>query len=231
MTDTVQNPEQGQATGNDVQPSTTEQQTAASNEAQQTVGENPSTDGGKVAGADNNKAPDGQANDTLDADQNSGVDIEKLKFAEGFTATDEQRAEIKNDLDALGITTQDGAQKFIDWVINKSKGVTDDLAKQQESEIGNLEKSWIEEGKRDPVLGKDYDANVSDALTLASQIFSPRTMDFLKDTKFDKNPDFLKDMMRLSKERADAELISGKNSQPSFKPKRDSQGNPMINFK
>ena len=230
MNDTV-NPVEGEVTGTDATTVASTQENLGGADPTNTPVENPSEDGGKVVGADNNKSTE-QADPAKDGDvQNSEIDIEKLKFAEGFTTTDEQRAEIKEDLDALGITTQEGAQKFIDWIIDKSKGVTEGLAKQQENEIGDLEKSWIEDGKRDPVLGKDYDTNVSEALNLASQIFSPRTMDFLKDTKFEKNPDFLKDMLRLAKERADAELISGKNSRPSFTPKRDSQGNPMLNFK
>lgn len=186
---------------------------------------------GKVADADNDKADDEDTQEGGEQNQDSGYEFDKIKLPDGFTATDEQKAEFAKDAEALGIKTQDGAQRFIDWILEKAKMANTDLAKQQENDIGSLEKTWTDEGKKDPVLGKDYDKNVSDAMDVASKMFSPRTMEFLKETRFEKNPDFLKDMLRIAKERADAELFSGSSKTTSNKVVRDSQGRPMLTFK
>lgn len=192
----------------------------------------PSNDGdGKVTDADKDKDPDANTQEGSDGNQTEGFDFGKLKLPDGLTVTDEEKAAFQKDAEALGIKTQEGAQKFVDWVLNKAAQANADSAKQQETELGNLEKTWSEEGKKDPVLGKDYDKNVADAMETAGQIFSPRTMEFLKDTRFEKNPDFLKDMLRIHKERADAELIMGKTATQVNKVQRDSQGNPMLQFK
>ena len=189
------------------------------------------SDDGKVTEADkDNTQDDGAKEEGSDQNQNTGFDVEKLTLPEGITVTGEQKEAFIKDAEALGITTQEGAQKFINWVLEKSKAFDAQLATQQENEIGNLEKQWDEEGKKDPVLGKDYDKNVSDAMQTAGEIFSPRTIEFLKDTRFEKNPDFLKDMLRLHKERADAELISGRSANDKPRIRRDSQGNPMLQF-
>lgn len=186
---------------------------------------------GQVADANNDKAVDEGTQEGSDQNQESGYEFEKLKLPDGFTATDEQKAEFAKDVESLGITTQDGAQRFVDWIIEKAGGSQALLAEQQENDIGNLEKSWVEDGKKDPVLGKEYEKNVSDAMETAGKLFSPHTMEFLKDTRFDKNPDFLKDMLRIAKERADAELITGRNANRITRINRDSQGNPMLSFK
>ena len=224
MTDTV--PENTGNDGANVAPATNEVNPAEGNTAPQSVEtsapqdtDTPKEGDGKVTEADKDNTTPEQ------------FEFEKLKLPEGITVTDEQRDGFLKDAESLGITTQEGAQRFIDWVFNKAKEFDSNLAKQQEDDIGNLEKQWDEEGKKDPVLGKDYDKNVNDAMETAGQIFSHRTMEFLKDTRFEKNPDFLKDMLRLHKERADAELISGRTSIPETRVKRDSQGNPMLTFK
>lgn len=249
MTDTVQSPATEQVTGNDGVTATDVANNGA-NEGQPTNDPTPQSDGdnatsanpndkdtpdngdGKVADADNDKTTDGDAGkDAGESGQESGFDVGKLKLPDGLTATDEQRAEFKKDAEALGIKSQEGAQKFLDWILEKANEGNSTLAKQQETDIGNLEKTWSEEGKKDPVLGKDYEKNVSDAMETASKIFSPRTMDFLKDTRFNVNPDFLKDMLRLAKERADAELIMGKSPMQKSNVRRDAYGNPMLTFK
>lgn len=248
MTDTVQTPAEGTNTGNDVataaptekegapagQPADAtatqphgEQEKTSANPAENT----PKEGDGKVTEADKDNTIDSDAQEGSDKDPNSGFDVAKLKLPEGVTVTDEQKAAFMKDAEALGIKDQESAQRFVDWVLDKASKAGDQLAKQQESDIGNLEKQWSEEGKKDPVLGKDYDNNLTKAMETAGQVFSPRTLEFLKDTRFDKNPDFLKDMLRLNKERADAELISGKPAIPDQKVKRDSQGNPMLTFK
>lgn len=248
MTDTVNTPVEGTNTGNDAAnaaPAANETATAGQpadaaaaqphgeqEKTSATPAENTPKDGdGKVTEADKDNTSDKGAQEGSDPNQNTGFDVEKLKLPEGVTVTGEQKEAFLKDAEALGITSQEGAQRFVDWVLSKSKQYNDSVAKQQESDIGNLEKQWDEEGKKDPVLGKDYDRNVSDAMETAGQIFSPRTMEFLKDTRFEKNPDFLKDMLRLHKERADAELISGKTAIPAQRIQRDSQGNPMLKFK
>lgn len=159
-----------------------------------------------------------------------GYKMEDIKFPDGFTVTDEEKAAFKSELDAIGVKDKEMAQSFLNWIIEKNKQADEVFAKQQEKDVSDLEAKWIEEGKRDPELGKEYDRNVSEAMTLASKIFSPRTVDFLKDTKFNSNPDFLKDMLRLSKERADAELVGGKGQTATTGIKRDSYGNPMLVF-
>lgn len=244
MTDTVQNPAGETNTGNDAAnaaPAANETVPAgqpADTTAAQSTGTSATQDGnspqngeGKVTEAGKDNTTDKVAQEGSNQTQDAGFEIEKLKLPEGVTVTDEQKAAFLKDAESLGIKSQDGAQRFVDWIINKSKQFDADVAKQQESDIGNLEKQWDEEGKKDPVLGKDYDKNVSDAMETAGQIFSPRTMEFLKDTRFEKNPDFLKDMLRLHKERADAELISGKAAIPTERVQRDSQGRPMLKFK
>lgn len=210
--------------GNDVTPETevdTQTQEAATSEG----GDTSNTDDGKVTS-------ESEGDDTKEGGEEAPKDdyrLDDLKLPEGLQVTDEQREVFKTDAEALGFTTKDQAQKFLDWVLKKASEADGELVKQQENNMGNLEKSWQEEGKKDPVLGKDYDKNVSDAMATAEQIFSPRTLEFLKDTRFSSNPDFLKDMLRISKERADAELIGGTNSKPTG-PKRDSYGNPMLTF-
>lgn len=186
---------------------------------------------GKVTDADNNKTNDTNAQEGSDGNQTEGFDFGKLKLPDGLTVTDEEKAAFQKDAEAIGIKTQEGAQKFIDWVLSKASQANANSAKQQEIELDDLDKTWSEEGKKDPVLGKDYDKNVADAMETAGQIFSPRTIEFLKDTRFEKNPDFLKDMLRIHKERADAELIMGKTTPQINKVQRDSQGNPMLQFK
>lgn len=186
---------------------------------------------GKVTDADNNKTNDANTQEGSDGNQTEGFDFGKLKLPDGLTVADEEKAAFQKDAEALGIKTQEGAQKFIDWVLSKASQASAVSAKQQKNELDNLDKTWSEEGKKDPVLGKDYDKNVSDAMETAGQIFSPRTMEFLKETRFEKNPDFLKDMLRIHKERADAELIMGKTATQVNKVQRDSQGNPMLQFK
>lgn len=244
MTDTVQNPAGETNTGNDAANAASAANEAvptgqpAETTAAQSTGTSATQDGnspqngeGKVTEAGKDNTTDKGAQEGSNQNQDTGIKLDELKIPEGVTVTDEQRTAFLKDVESLGITTQDGAQRFIDWIVNKSKQFDADVAKQQESDIGNLEKQWDEEGKKDPVLGKDYDKNVSDAMETAGQIFSPRTMEFLKDTRFEKNPDFLKDMLRLHKERADAELISGKAAIPSERVARDSQGRPMLKFK
>lgn len=186
---------------------------------------------GKVTDADNDKTNDANTQEGSDGNQTEGFDFGKLKLPDGLTVADEEKAAFQKDAEALGIKTQEGAQKFIDWVLSKASQASAVSAKQQKNELDNLDKTWSEEGKKDPVLGKDYDKNVSDAMETAGQIFSPRTMEFLKETRFEKNPDFLKDMLRIHKERADAELIMGKTATQVNKVQRDSQGNPMLQFK
>ena len=241
MTDTVQNTGNeganvAAATENGAPAVNTSEATAPQTEGEQNASatptdtNTPNNGDGKVTGADNNKTSDVSAQEGSGENQTSGYDLEKLQLPDGLTVTDEERDAFKKDVDASGITTQEGAQKFLDWVLSKSSQANADFAKQQETELGNLEKTWSEEGKKDPVLGKDYDKNVSDAMQTAGQIFSPRTMEFLKDTRFEKNPDFLKDMLRIHKERADAELIMGKSASSINKVKRDSQGNPLLQF-
>lgn len=248
MTDTVQTPAEGTNTGNDVataapaakegapagQPADAtatqphgEQEKTSANPAENA----PKEGDGKVTEADKDNTAGEAAKEGDGQNQNKGFSLESLKLPEGITVTDAEKNAFLKDAEALGIKDQDGAQRFLDWVLSKAKEFDANTAKQQESDIGNLEKQWDEEGKKDPVIGKDYDKNVSDAMETAGQIFSPRTMEFLKDTRFEKNPDFLKDMLRLHKERADAELISGKAAIPSQRVQRDSQGNPMLKFK
>lgn len=247
MTDTVQSPATEQVTGNDGVTATdvannvvnegqptndATPQSAGDNDTSANPNDKDTSNGdGKVADADKDNTDDTGTKEGGEQDQEFGFDFDKIKLPDGITATDEQKVEFKKDADALGIKTQEGAQKFVDWVLKKAKEAEDMLAKQQETDIGSLEKTWSEEGKKDPVLGKDYEKNVSDALDTASKIFSPRTMEFLKDTRFEVNPDFLKDMLRIAKERADAELIMGNNPMQSNRVKRDSQGNPMLTFK
>jgi hypothetical protein len=159
-----------------------------------------------------------------------GYTMNDVVFPDGFTVTDEEKAAFKTELDAIGVKDKEMAQSFLNWILEKNKQADEVFAKQQEKDVNDLEAKWIEEGKRDPELGKEYDRNVSEAMTLAGKIFSPRTVDFLKDTKFSSNPDFLKDMLRLAKERADAELVGGKGQTTSSGVKRDSYGNPMLVF-
>lgn len=214
-------------------------ETATSNEAEKTETTNASVevtnitekDDGKVTeNAETNNTSSDEKEDKTNQEQPFVVDMDNIKLPEGITVTDENKKEFLQDVESLGINSQEGAQKFIDWIFKKARAGEEGLAKQQETEINGLEKKWVDEGKRDPVLGKEYDKNVSDAMDIASKVFSPRTLDFLKDTKFEKNPDFLKDMLRLSKERADAELISGKPINSKVSIRRDSQGNPMLTF-
>ena len=245
---TVQTPAEGTNTGNDganAAPAANEANSAGqptepaapqSTGTQETTSATPDKDSpkegeGKVTEADKDNTADSSTQEGGDKNQNNGFEVEKLKLPEGVTVTDEQKAEFLKDAESLGIKDQEGAQRFVDWILDKASKANDMLAKQQESDIGGLEKQWSEEGKKDPVLGKDYDKNVSKAMETAGQIFSPRTMEYFKDTRFDKNPDFLKDMLRLSMERADAELISGKAAAPADRVQRDTQGRPMLKFK
>lgn len=244
MTDTVEQntgnegDNVAQATENGAPAATTTEATAPQTEGEQKASATPTDENtpnnegdGKVTDADKDKATDTKAQEGSDGAQTEGYDLGKLKLPDGLTVTDEEKAAFKKDADALGIKTQEGAQKFVDWILSKAAQANADSAKQQETKLGDLEKTWSEEGKKDPVLGKDYDKNVADAMETAGQIFSPRTMEFLKDTRFEKNPDFLKDMLRIHKERADAELIMGKTATQVNKVQRDSQGNPMLQFK
>lgn len=239
MNDTVQTPTEGTNTGNDVatevtttnetpnNPATEGQPTEAP--ATQSTGEQENTSA--TQDKDTPKDGDGKVTEADKDNAETGFDLAKLKLPDGVTVTDEEKTAFLADAEKLGIKTQDSAQKFVDWIFEKSKQANDMLAKQQQNDMGELEKQWDEEGKKDPVLGKDYDKNVSDAMETANQIFSPRTIEFLKETRFERNPDFLKDMLRIHKERADAELISGRITIPADRIKRDSQGNPMLNFK
>jgi hypothetical protein len=248
MNDTVQSPATEQVTGNDgatdtsvSKEGTNEGQptnaTAPQSDGQNDTSANPndkdtsSEDGGKVTDADKDNTDDSASKEGGEQGQDSVIDLGQLKLPDGVTVTDEEKEAFRLDAEAIGIKDNAGAQKFLDWILNKSKEGQDNFAKQQENDIGALEKSWTEEGKKDPVLGKEYDKNVSDAMETASKIFSPRTIEFLKDTRFTSNPDFLKDMLRLAKERADAELIMGKSPLQSSKVQRDSHGNPMLTFK
>ena len=187
---------------------------------------------GKVTGAEEDKATGADTEE--EGGENAtetGFTMDDIKFPDSFTVTDEQKAALKTELDTIGIKDKATAESFLNWVEAKNKEAAEMSAKQQEQEMNDLEARWVEDGKKDPELGKDYDKNVSDAMTLVSQIFSPRTVEFFKDTKFNSNPDFLKDMLRLAKERADAELIGGKGSTVQSGVKRDSYGNPMLQFK
>lgn len=187
---------------------------------------------GKVTEADEDKTTETEAGEEGgDKVSTEGYTMDDLSFPAGFTVTDEQKEALKTELDTIGIKDKETAQSFLNWVEAKNKEAAELSAKQQEEEMKDLEARWVEDGKKDPELGKDYDKNVSDAMTLVSQIFSPRTVEFLKDTKFNSNPDFLKDMLRLAKERADAELIGGKGSTVQSGIKRDGYGNPMLQFK
>lgn len=186
---------------------------------------------GKVTEADEDKATETKAGEEGgDKVSTEGYKMEDIVFPDGFTVTDEEKAAFKSELDAIGVKDKEMAQSFLNWIMEKNKQAEEVFAKQQEKEVNDLEAKWIEEGKRDPELGKEYDKNVSDAMTLAGKIFSPRTVDFLKDTKFSSNPDFLKDMLRLAKERADAELVGGKGQTTTTGIKRDGYGNPMLVF-
>lgn len=214
-------------------------ETASSNEAEKTETTNASVEVTNITEKDDGKVTENAETNNTSSDEKEAktnqeqpfvVDMDNIKLPEGITVTDENKKEFLQDVESLGINSQEGAQKFIDWIFKKARSGEESLAKQQETEIDGLEKKWVDEGKRDPVLGKEYDKNVSDAMDIASKVFSPRTLDFLKDTKFEKNPDFLKDMLRLYKERADAELISGKPINSKVSIRRDSQGNPMLTF-
>ena len=239
MNDTVATPAEGTNTGNDVATEVTPTNETPNNSATegqpteapatQSTGEQENTSA--TQDKDTPKDGDGKVTEADKDNTTKGFDLDKLKLPEGVTVTDEEKNAFLADAEKLGITTQDSAQKFVDWIFEKSKQANDMLAKQQETDMGALEKQWDEEGKKDPVLGKDYDKNVSDALQTATELFSPRTIEFLKETRFERNPDFLKDMLRIHKERADAELISGRTQIPADRIKRDSQGNPMLNFK
>ena len=187
---------------------------------------------GKVTDADEDKATgaDTEEEGGKNATE-TGFTMDDIKFPDSFTVTDEQKAALKTELDTIGIKDKATAESFLKWVEAKNIEAAEMSAKQQEKEMNDLEARWVEEGKKDPELGKDYDKNVADAMTLVSQVFSPRTVDFLKDTKFNANPDFLKDMLRLAKERADAELVGGKSKDVSNGIQRDGYGNPMLKFK
>lgn len=187
---------------------------------------------GKVTDADEDKAPETKTEEEGgDKVSKDGFTMDDIVFPDGFTVTDEQKVALKTELDTIGIKDKATAESFLKWVEAKNKEASELSAKQQEQEMNDLEARWVEEGKKDPELGKDYDKNVADAMTLVSQVFSPRTVDFLKDTKFNANPDFLKDMLRLAKERADAELVGGRSKTTVNDVQRDGYGNPMLKFK
>ena len=220
--------------GTDVAPET-ENTTPTEEVKQETSATSPETTApegeGNVTGAEKDETTETKAGEEGgDKVSTEGYTMDDIAFPDGFTVTDEEKAAFKTELDAIGVKDKEMAQSFLNWIIEKNKQADEVFAKQQEKDVNDLEARWIEEGKRDPELGKEYDRNVSEAMTLAGKIFSPRTVDFLKDTKFSSNPDFLKDMLRLAKERADAELVGGKGQTATSGVKRDSYGNPMLVF-
>lgn len=248
MTDTVQNPATENTTGNESAnaapaadnanegvkaPEAAAPQSEGANETSANPNDKntPQEGDGKVTDADKDKAADDGSKEGGDQNQKLSFEFDKLKLPNGFTVTDDQKAEFTKDAQTLGIKDQEGAQRFVDWIMEKAGMANSEIAKQQEKEMGDLESRWLDAGKKDPVLGKDYDKNVTEAMRTAEQLFSPQVIDFLKDTRFDKNPEFLKDLLRISKERADAALISGQRNTVTSGIKRDSQGNPMLKFK
>lgn len=248
MTDTVQTPATENTTGNEgtnaapAANNANEGAQAPENAVPQSDGQNessanpegkdtPENGDGKVTEADKDNTSDDGAKEGGDQTQKQEIDAEKLKWPEGVTVTDEQKQGFLKEAEKFGVKDQEGAQRFLDWVLENSERAKTDLAKQQEKEVDDLEARWVEAAKKDPVIGKEYDKNIAEATRTMSELFSPQVVEFLNDSRFAKNPEFIKDLLRISKERADATLVAGRQRSAVEGIKRDSMGNPMLTFK
>lgn len=104
-------------------------------------------------------------------------------------------------------TNQEGFDKLLEFVQSKSEAALEEQAKAEEVKWKNTVSAWEDSLKKDESFGTDYQGNVKVALEAADKI---GLGEWLRDTGFDKNPNVLKAMLKVAKDSADAELVTGK---------------------
>jgi len=158
----------------------------------------------------------GDATDTeQESKEESKTETFELQLPEGSLIEDKAEfAKLLKD----GGESQEGFNKLNDFVNSLAEKSTA-LAKEADNKAWEATQAkWEDELKRDETFGKDYSGNKELALETAESIGLDK---WLKETGFDKNPEVLRAMAKVGKERADAEIHLGGNTNGSNQKNRD----------
>ena len=162
-----------------------------------------------------------KADDATSTAQDSDSESDKTEEVKDFEISlpddsiIKDAAEFKTLLDGA-TKSQEGFNKLSDYIKELGDTAAEQQAKQDKEAWENTLTKWEGELKKDDVFGKDYKGNTDLALKTAESIGLDK---WLKETGFDKNPDVLRAMAKIGKERADAEMILGKGGSGNSHPK------------
>ena len=176
----------------------------------------------------------GETTDTKEEVTISELDFKTLKLPDGISVSEADGAKLLADVKEFGITTQDGLQKFTDWVFRMSAENDAALAEQEnksKQEWEDIKSGWKESLQKDADFGKNYDANMKRASDAITKFGGSELNEWLDNSDLRDNPVIIKTFARIGKEFEDARLLSGSQSVDTPKVKRDRYNQPMLTFK
>jgi hypothetical protein len=184
--------------------------------------------------ATNDVIENGETTDTKEEATPLELDFKTLKLPEGVSVSDAEGAKLLADVKEFGITTQEGLQKFTDWVFRMSAENDAVLAEQEnknKQEWEDIKSNWKETLQKDADFGKDYDANIKRANDAINRFGGSELNEWLDSSDLRDNPAIIKTFARIGKEFEDAKLLSGSPSIDAPRVKRDRYNQPMLTFK
>ena len=128
-------------------------------------------------------------------------------------------------LDVLKKSTdsQEGFDNLMGYVKDLGEKAQETMKAEEDAKWDKTREAWEVEVKKDPDLGKDYEATIKMANDTAESIGLDK---WLTETGFSKSPEVIRAMVKIGRERADAEVITGNtgnvnknilpNGQPGF---------------
>jgi hypothetical protein len=152
----------------------------------------------------------------------------EIAFPEGTNFSEDQQAGLITAIKEAGNSQEafDELVKMVGDLGSSERAATDDAAKLAEESTLS---SWSEDLKKDPNFGPKYNDNqkiVNEFLAEQPEAFNK----VINDSLMVKNPDFVKGMLTLAKQRKDAEIITTGTGSSKQSVQRDAQGRAKFNF-
>lgn len=122
--------------------------------------------------------------------------------------------------------SQEGFDKLNEYVKEVGENALEAQKKSEDEAWENTKTKWADELKQDPNFGKDYEGNKKLAMQVADDIGMG---DFLRETGFEGNPEVLKGLAKIGKERQDAAVHMG-NAVTKSVHKKNPDGTTAVEF-
>ena len=223
-----------EATATDTEAETTATETTETKESVETkAADDSAKDSTEEAADDESSKDEDAAEDQSDKDdkKDEKEDLD-IKLSEDSIFS-ERADEFKAVLKEVGIDSTEKYEKLVSFLQEhneKAEGKLSEATKAAENiAIDNTLKKWDEALKSDGDFGLKYDDNVKMVKTTMDSLGSDFS-DWVTKNSFDRNPIVAKAMLKLGKERADADVIVGKGGTGNKPKATTAGGKPALHF-